>query len=85
MNYCNHEKTALTALDQEGFQKAYSFLKPASCRDTNPECGVWASRGECSNNPSYLQMQCCAWAADNQCNANPNYMEPFCCASCQSD
>jgi hypothetical protein len=26
----------------------------SNCEDKEPECGLWASEGECENNPSYM-------------------------------
>jgi hypothetical protein len=62
MNYCNSQGTQLTALDIAGFQRAYGFVDGLAhqCVDTNEQCAVWASRGECANNPSYMLTSCCA-------------------------
>jgi len=72
MNYCNSQRTELTALDRAGFAKAYAFLgggtggdgtggsTGGTCTDSNTNCAAWASRGECTKNPNYMLTSCCA-------------------------
>ena len=31
--------------------------------DNHPECGAWAARGECANNPNYMMQSCRASCA----------------------
>ncbi len=35
-------------------------LTAASCTNRNTSCAAWASRGECTKNPSYMLTNCCA-------------------------
>lgn len=37
-----------------------NFLKPSKlpCIDANDQCSNWASTGECSKNPQYMQVNC---------------------------
>ncbi|RCN33834.1 shTK domain protein [Ancylostoma caninum] len=43
--------------------------KESNCCDKNPSCELWASRGECKNNPSYMlpncQLSCSACKTDS--------------------
>ena len=66
MNYCAAQQTKLSADDVAGFKRAYGFvtgLTAGQCTDGNSRCAVWASRGECSKNPSYMLTSCCAGCA----------------------
>jgi len=40
-------------------------------QDKNPNCGTWASSGECQNNPSYMLAECPA-----ACSGDPAEQEP---------
>ncbi|XP_078352849.1 uncharacterized protein LOC144637661 [Oculina patagonica] len=32
-----------------------------SCIDKHASCQYWALRGECTNNPGYMNANCCLW------------------------
>ena len=54
----NHEnawRSVEVALAQRG--------SPYRCRDRDPTCADWLSRGECANNPNYMMQSCRASCA----------------------
>ena len=80
---------------REGFQR-----KSRESKDADVDCKMWARRGECVRNPTFMLATCatsCAetivedehancpeWAKLGHCETNPRYMVYHCSRSCIS-
>ncbi|CAD5219811.1 unnamed protein product [Bursaphelenchus xylophilus] len=51
------QRNGLSQRDVEVLNKMY--CKPATCKDDNVYCGIWANRGKCSNAPTAWIFQHC--------------------------
>ncbi|CAL4067315.1 unnamed protein product [Meganyctiphanes norvegica] len=56
-------KKGFSELDVKGLNLLYecdgkTIPKPSGCADSNKFCSVWAKKGECPKNPSYMHKYC---------------------------
>ncbi len=80
MNYCNAQRTELTALDRAGFAKAYAFLGGGTTGGTTGgDPGGTTSGTTCRDK----NTTCAAWGRNGECIKNPGYMLTNCAASCR--